>query len=456
MEPALELFGLSPTATLSELRAQYYDMALLCHPDRGGTAEQMRYVCTQYEAAQQLLAHHADSHARMQQFEQAACTAAAASLPTFVTDDGGVTADDGGGGVDEGGVGVTADDGAMPPILPTFLEIFEETHAEFNQRFNTSFERRDAGDEPDPYATQGYGAYVEGAGRALPDLLPSELVPFEGVREWVAPELEAAGYPLQHDASADATAEKDGGDEDGGGARARSTRIDDFTLCTPALRMYDYCHAMESAEFDAAEFDAAEFDAAGADAEDVRWLRAHMPRHLHRLVRLPHPTSTALHMRVPRPGANAASAWRCVVSAASLDEAECAAQQLPLATCGGGGDDDQSWIMCLRLRTDDTSTAPVVEMEAVGRGEEGSGDEDRDDEGSGDEGGGDEGRGDEGRDGQECHEVVRALRPRVVARWDAIVQQLPEYEWLDRLVQEVVRAFLDPRDVETSAQVGSL
>ena len=55
---------------------------------------------------------------------------------------------------DEGVTATTDDGGAMPPLRilpPTFLEIFEEAHAEFNQRFNTSFERRDTGGEPEPY-----------------------------------------------------------------------------------------------------------------------------------------------------------------------------------------------------------------------------------------------------------------------------------------------------------------
>lgn len=44
-----ELFGLSPTAaTLSELKTAYYQMALLCHPDKGGDAQTMTKVTLAY------------------------------------------------------------------------------------------------------------------------------------------------------------------------------------------------------------------------------------------------------------------------------------------------------------------------------------------------------------------------------------------------------------------------
>lgn len=44
-----ELFGLTSKASASEVRKAYYNMALLCHPDRGGSAEDMTIINAAYE-----------------------------------------------------------------------------------------------------------------------------------------------------------------------------------------------------------------------------------------------------------------------------------------------------------------------------------------------------------------------------------------------------------------------
>ena len=54
------LFGLTAKDSLTELRRRYYDLALLCHPDRGGTATDMRIVQRSYEAAKVALEHQAE------------------------------------------------------------------------------------------------------------------------------------------------------------------------------------------------------------------------------------------------------------------------------------------------------------------------------------------------------------------------------------------------------------
>lgn len=43
-----ELLGASPNDSIQEVRKKYFHLASLCHPDRGGTDEQMRAVHTAY------------------------------------------------------------------------------------------------------------------------------------------------------------------------------------------------------------------------------------------------------------------------------------------------------------------------------------------------------------------------------------------------------------------------
>lgn len=43
-----ELFALTHKATLQDVRKAYYDMALMCHPDKGGSAEDMQTINAAY------------------------------------------------------------------------------------------------------------------------------------------------------------------------------------------------------------------------------------------------------------------------------------------------------------------------------------------------------------------------------------------------------------------------
>ena len=43
------LFGLSESFTKKELQSAYFEMALITHPDRGGTKEEMHTVIKAYE-----------------------------------------------------------------------------------------------------------------------------------------------------------------------------------------------------------------------------------------------------------------------------------------------------------------------------------------------------------------------------------------------------------------------
>ena len=39
-----EIFGLCPNSNENELRKIYYELALICHPDKGGTNEDMLFL----------------------------------------------------------------------------------------------------------------------------------------------------------------------------------------------------------------------------------------------------------------------------------------------------------------------------------------------------------------------------------------------------------------------------
>jgi len=51
------LLGVTPRSSLQELRAAYYELALLVHPDRGGRAEDMRVLAAAYAFVKRELQH---------------------------------------------------------------------------------------------------------------------------------------------------------------------------------------------------------------------------------------------------------------------------------------------------------------------------------------------------------------------------------------------------------------
>ena len=44
-----EIMNMSPNSTLTELKKSYYQMALICHPDKGGTEEDMIVIHNAYK-----------------------------------------------------------------------------------------------------------------------------------------------------------------------------------------------------------------------------------------------------------------------------------------------------------------------------------------------------------------------------------------------------------------------
>ena len=140
------LFGLTADDSLAVLRRRYYDLALLCHPDRGGSADDMRVVQRSYEATKAALEHQAEGDAKRAHLE--------AQLDTVEDEDG-------------------------VKDIPSFRAIFDEVHDHFNQRFHAAFEAEAAAEGAgpttcpapasttddglfavDPFVAQGYGDYM--------------------------------------------------------------------------------------------------------------------------------------------------------------------------------------------------------------------------------------------------------------------------------------------------------
>ena len=102
----MDLFGVTPTDTLQTLRRRYYDLALLCHPDRGGSADDMRVIQRSYEKAKIGLEHRIESDVKLAHVET--------QLDTTETEDG-------------------------VRDLPSFRAIFDEVHDNFNEQFHRQF-----------------------------------------------------------------------------------------------------------------------------------------------------------------------------------------------------------------------------------------------------------------------------------------------------------------------------
>ena len=61
----MNLFGITNDTTLKELQKSYYEFALLCHPDNGGTTEDMQVVQRSYEEAKNQLEQAQTSRDKM-------------------------------------------------------------------------------------------------------------------------------------------------------------------------------------------------------------------------------------------------------------------------------------------------------------------------------------------------------------------------------------------------------
>jgi hypothetical protein len=146
----MNLFGLTNTTTLKELKRKYYDFALLCHPDNGGSTEDMQVVQSCYEEAKQQLEWTQSSHDKMDRLVDALeCGTLRDDLPH-------------------------SEANPSAPSFPSLRDIFDDVHSQFHaichqttpdapdgvSGSTTPGVVKACGPEEDPYATQGYGSYM--------------------------------------------------------------------------------------------------------------------------------------------------------------------------------------------------------------------------------------------------------------------------------------------------------
>ena len=121
-----KLLGVTTNSTISELKKAYYQLALLCHPDKGGNNDDMRVVHQSYKYIKRQMenANYTKSYEDLEQEFQQFCKEQEEVKP------------------------------------PTFMSIFEETN-DFVREFNKRFEETISSDDiTDPFQ-DGYGNLME-------------------------------------------------------------------------------------------------------------------------------------------------------------------------------------------------------------------------------------------------------------------------------------------------------
>ena len=81
-----ELLGATPNSTCQEVRKRYYALACLCHPDRGGTNEQMQILHNAYQYVSRQVAFN-NNHTSYEDLEDDFanfCAEQVATPPSFV------------------------------------------------------------------------------------------------------------------------------------------------------------------------------------------------------------------------------------------------------------------------------------------------------------------------------------------------------------------------------------
>ena len=131
-----ELLGVTTNSSIDAVRKAYYNLALLCHPDKGGSAIDMIIICKAYNYVKNQIVLNVDEEKmNMEVLEQ--------EFKDFCT--------------------------AQESKSPTFEEIYKETNIEsfllkFNQAYeNNMSEGRVEENESaiDPFKLGGYGEYME-------------------------------------------------------------------------------------------------------------------------------------------------------------------------------------------------------------------------------------------------------------------------------------------------------
>lgn len=79
-----ELLGVSVNATVQEVRKRYYALACLCHPDRGGTNDQMRVLHNAYQyVVRQVALNRTVTFEEMARDFEEFCATQQAEVPPF-------------------------------------------------------------------------------------------------------------------------------------------------------------------------------------------------------------------------------------------------------------------------------------------------------------------------------------------------------------------------------------
>lgn len=84
------LFGLTTSSTLTDLKKSYYELSLICHPDRGGDKDQMITVHNSYLYLKEQLKNHnhqdlSETYQDLEQQFQDFCQHQTQELPEFST-----------------------------------------------------------------------------------------------------------------------------------------------------------------------------------------------------------------------------------------------------------------------------------------------------------------------------------------------------------------------------------
>lgn len=128
----MNIFHISHTTTIKELKQQYYQLALLCHPDHGGNAEDMQIVHESYAKAKEQLAYQETSQKKISELLEK---------------------------MEKGEIF------SQHNTFPTLREIFDDAHADFHTSFQKNISKVDnhkapmlCDDVKNPFRVQGYGS----------------------------------------------------------------------------------------------------------------------------------------------------------------------------------------------------------------------------------------------------------------------------------------------------------
>lgn len=126
-----EIMNLTPDSTLKDLKRAYYDMALICHPDRGGTEEDMIIIHNAYKYIKEQL-ENCENVGTFEELEE--------EFSTFCNE--------------------------QEETPPPFRDIWENSeeknrHDDFNRAFNELHEKSDESNEDENlHNDKGYQRYM--------------------------------------------------------------------------------------------------------------------------------------------------------------------------------------------------------------------------------------------------------------------------------------------------------